>query len=274
MNKIYACYIVYNEADKIAMSLNSIVPYVDKVIIVDGAFKHFEHACPKSMDDTKNIAMEICGNKLIWIDCPKENGEYVPWNGQEEDEVEKRNAYLNYVPSGAWFYVMDADVIVTGDIAKLLNELRESDTYDGNEIIAVRMLNFYPVLSENSREVPPKIKQILWEVEDIERSGLADWFSFKDGYGWKLDENTISPVNWIGYYGPVVCIYKKVEGMQYKHFHSAIYLGDKLFASDHKWKTVPFILSLNMKMLNSFERHCAMSQHKKDEENLIKGMGK
>src|SRR3989304_9807869 len=192
MNKIYACYIVYNESDKIAISLNSIVPYVDKIVMVDGAFAHFKHVFPESTDGTKEIAEKICGTKLIWIDCPKKNDKYVPWNGQ----VDKRNAYMEQIPLDAWFYVMDADVIVTGNIEKLFNELRKQDTYRGDEVIAVRMINFYPVLSENSREVPPVVKQPLWEIDDIDKSGLADWFSFKETYGYNLDGKIISPVNW------------------------------------------------------------------------------
>ena len=264
MNKIYACYIVYNEADKIALSLNSIISYVDKVVMVDGAFKHFKHTYPESTDDTKEIAEKICGDKLIWIDCPKNNDKYIPW----ENQVDKRNAYLENIPLNAWFYVMDSDVIVTGNIEKLFNELREQDTYRGDEVIAVRMINFYPVLSENSREVPPKIKQTLWKIEDIDKSGLRDWYSFKGSCTWKPNLKIISPVNWIGYYGPVICIYKKLDSMQYKYHHAKIYIEDKVFTSTHKWTTIPYILSLNMKMLNSFERHSAMAKHKQYEETV------
>lgn len=261
MPEIYACYIVYNEADKIAISLNSIISYVDKIVIVDGAFAYLNFMYPESTDGTKEIAEKICGDKLIWIDCPKKEKKYIPWNNQ----IEKRNAYLERVPLNAWFYIMDADVIVTGDISKLFNELRENDTYRGDEIIAVRMMNFYPVLSENSREVPPKIIQTLWLAEQIESVGLADWFSFKDDSKWKPTESIISPVNWIGYYGPVVCIYKKLDKMQYKDYHDTIVIGDELFTKNRKWETIPYILSLNMKMLNSFERHYAMACHKRKE---------
>jgi hypothetical protein len=262
MNKIYACYIVYDEADKIAMSLNSIIPYVDKVVIIDGAFASLNFVHSESTDGTKEIAEKICGDKLIWVDCPKTEEKYVPWN----NETEKRNAYLECVPLDAWFYIMDADVIVTGNVAKLFNELRGNNTYNGDEMIAVRMMNFYPVLSEDSRKTPPKIKQMLWTVEQIEKSGLANWFSFKDEKKWNPSKLIISPVNWIGYYGPVVCIYKKLDGMQYKNHHDTIVIGDEPFTKNRKWETVPYILSLNMKMLNSFERHYAMACHKRKED--------
>lgn len=261
MNEIYACYIVYNEADKIAMSLISIVPHVDKVVIIDGAFAHVNFVHPESTDGTKEIAEKLCGKKLIWVDCPKDGDKYIPWKTQ----VEKRNAYLRRVPLNSWFIIVDADVIVTGDIKKLFDELRESDSYNGYKMLAVKMMNFYPVLSKDSRKVPPFITQPLWTAEQIEKSGLADWYSFKDEKKWKPTQFTISPVNWIGYYGPVVCIYKRQEFMQYKFSHPTIYIGSKLL---NEWITIPYVLSFNMKVFNSFERHYEMALHKRKEEKM------
>lgn len=251
--KIYACYVLYNEEDKIAISLNSIVPYVDKVIVVDGAWSYFENKSPESTDKTKEICESICGDKLIWVDCPKKDDKYVPW----ESQVTKRDAYLQIVPTGSWFYIIDADVLVTGKLKEVFDGLKANDSYKGNPIAAVRMMNFYPVLSENSRAVPPKFIHKVWEIEEIEKSGLTDWFKEDP------DPRIISPINWVGYYGPVICLYKKMAGMHYRKFHSKIFLDDKHLAiEEYKYETIPDIVAYNMKFTNSWQRHVEMAKHK------------
>lgn len=257
-NDFYACYIVYNEEDKIAISLNSIVPYVDKVIVVDGAWEYFDYKEPQSTDKTKEIVERICGDKLIWVDCKKNsNNEYIPW----ETQVEKRNEYLKRVPIGSWMYILDSDVMVTGNIKDVFDKIKAENSYNGYNISAVKMINFYPVLSENSRETPPKVKHLIWEIEDIQKSGLTDWFKSDSEF-----PNNLSPVNWIGWYGPVICIYKRLKDMEYKSFHSKIYIGNKLCVTKGSWNIISEnLLSVNLKFTNSFERHIASAKHKRFE---------
>jgi hypothetical protein len=112
---MYACYVVYNDALLFELSLRSIIDYVEKVIVVDGAWKSFPYGeYPESTDGTKEIAEKICGDKLIWVDCKEENGKCVPW----ETEIEKRSEYLKYVPTGKWFLVIDSDEVILGEIQR------------------------------------------------------------------------------------------------------------------------------------------------------------
>ena len=114
---IYACYVIYNDASLFHNSLKSIVDFVDKVIVVDGAWKshpYGEH--PESTDNVKKIAKSICGKKLIWVGCRKIKDKYIPWNNQ----IQKRNVYLKLVPENDWFIVLDSDTLIFGEI-EILN---------------------------------------------------------------------------------------------------------------------------------------------------------
>ncbi len=268
MPEVYACYIVYNEADKIGLSLHSIVDHVDKVIIIDGAFALREHIKPYSTDNTKQIARKICRQKLMWVDCKKQNGRYVAWR----TESEKRNEYLKLVPEGAWFYIIDADVIVTGDVAGTFKMLHENDTIDGDVIGLVKMLNFYPVLSKNPEKFPLERKGDIrslndWFVEDLEKA---------------LDDGTpYSPVNWIGWYQkPVMCLYRKFEGMEYRDYCARIFWGESYFTSrmwqaqpeGRKWSFLSNIIHVNMKFLLDFKEYIAMQDYKVKQSRREKGL--
>jgi hypothetical protein len=255
-NEIYACYIVYNEADKIAISLNSILPYVDKVIMVDGAFKSYPHDNPQSTDGTKAVAEKICGDKLIWIDCSK------AWIS----EGTKRNEYLKYIPEGAWFYILDADTIWFGDIKSLSDKIRINDTIDGNYIGWVKLLNFYPILTENpykltAIKVLNENDKFIPEYRDLTKN-KKDWY--ENLVEVRKGKGPVSYVNWIGFYYYVWGVYRKVNGMEYNDkYHSKLFVGDiELIEKIHaippvgqKWDFIPNILAINMKFLNTFDRY-------------------
>lgn len=208
---VYACYIVYNSAKTLALSLRSIVPYVDKVIIVDGAFADYPHKHPQSTDGTKAIAKKICGDKLIWVKCPKTRGRYKrfkPWVGQ----VAKRNAYLDLVPHGTFFYILDADTVVAGNVEGAMNYLRRT-TWRG--CMKVREINFFPIrkVAEVKERKLPLFQQWLWdELEDGYRPTEEEWFE---------------QVYWLGNYNYVASVYRKHEDMKYKKHHSTIYVPDE-----------------------------------------------
>jgi hypothetical protein len=273
MPQIYVCYIVYNEEDKIALSLHTIIEYVDKVIIVDGAFAQREHSNPQSTDKTKEISEKICGDKLIWVDCKKQDVNYVPW----ETESEKRNVYLRLVPEGAWFYIIDADVIVTGDVAGTFKMLKENDTINGGDVIGVvKMLNFYPVVTKNPEHFPleppnEEVKSSDW-LGKIRK--LTDWYV--EDLETALDTGTLySYINWIGWYQrPVMCLYKKFDGMEYRDFCARIYFDDEYFTSKifyalpvgRKWSFIPNILHVNMKFLMGYKSYISMQNYKADQK--------
>ena len=236
--KIYACYLVYNSEETLSLSLSTIIYHVDKVIMVDGAFADYQHISPQSTDHTKEIAERICGDKLIWIDCPSKNGNFIPWIGQ----VAKRNAYLKLVPTTAWFLVMDADVIMIGDIKHAFQFLRKS-TCQG--CVLVRMMNLFPILKKgiNSYGVPNFYRWLLNDLEEGEIKSLTEKQWFEDLW-------------WIGRYNVVSCIHRKLEGMQYKRHHSTIYTkDDKLmcFPSRSSTPILENVVSANLKFLSPVE---------------------
>ena len=237
-NKVYGTYLVYNSAKTLGLSLSTIVSYVDKVIIVDGAFEDYPHEYPQSTDRTKEIAEEICGDKLIWVDCNTKNGEFISWIGQ----VAKRNAYLKLVPTNAWFYVMDADVILAGDVEQAFQFLRKS-TWQG--CVLVRMMNLFPILKKglNSYGAPSFHRWLLNDIEEGEVKTLTEKQWFEDLW-------------WTGRYNVVSCIHRKLGGMQYKGHHSTIYTkGGKLmcFPKHASTPILKDVVSVNLKFLSSVE---------------------
>jgi len=99
---IFGCINAYNEADMIEDCVEALRPYVDKIVIVDGAYKAYPHTCPRSINGTLEIIKNISD---IFISQAR------AW----EDEVEKRNAYL-IGEVGDWYIVVDADEIIKGKI--------------------------------------------------------------------------------------------------------------------------------------------------------------
>ncbi len=100
--KLIACFNVYNEAEYFEEALLSIKGKVDKIVVVDGAYKKFPHEFPYSTDRTIEIALKYAdqfigsGNK--------------PW----KSEIVKRNQYLIGKP-GDLYLIIDGHEIWTGD---------------------------------------------------------------------------------------------------------------------------------------------------------------
>ena len=118
MSKIYACYNIYKNADYLAASVHSIAPWVDKVILIDGRYIDFP---ARNMDLYHGTVLwdlaQIYKDKIHLVERPV-------W----EDQVEKRNAYLDLVPEGAWMIVIDGDEIPFGHIWDLRAWLEELDS--------------------------------------------------------------------------------------------------------------------------------------------------
>lgn len=144
---MYACYICYNNERTIGRSLESILPHVEKVVIVDGAFKNYPHKVPWSTDRTKEVAEEICGDKLIWVGCDK------PWS-----QIMKRNQYLEYVPNDELFIIMDSDDVLDGD-PTAFNQINESYL-----CVGVKCIKFYPKWKGSFFHIPEEAwLNLEWE---------------------------------------------------------------------------------------------------------------
>jgi len=125
-------YNVYNTAATIRESLLSVLPYVERVIVVDGAYIRFPHKLKSgaSTDATKKIFHELCGSKLTWIDQKK-----------PMSQVAKKNKLLRNIPEGKWFFRIAGDEIVTGKIRKAFRFAESSDYRN----IGVPLRNYLPI---------------------------------------------------------------------------------------------------------------------------------
>lgn len=111
--KIVACVNVYNEELFLPLCLSSLRKKVDEIVLVDGAYQDFPSEYCFSTDDTLKIAQrfrcKIITNTKFW-----------------EDEIEKRNTYLDYVFTNFndhdYILVVDADEVITGDFPRELNK--------------------------------------------------------------------------------------------------------------------------------------------------------
>jgi hypothetical protein len=86
---------------------------IDRIIVIDGAYKDFPHTYPYSDDQTCQIAGAF---GCEWIPAPAGR----PW----KDEVEKRNTYL-VGEEGDWYFHIDADERLMG----VLPEPKDGNTY-------------------------------------------------------------------------------------------------------------------------------------------------
>jgi len=145
--KMYACYIVYNNENTIKRSLKSVVPFVEKVIMIDGAFKHYPYYFPFSTDKTYDIAKRLCGEKLTWRKATKRHNQIVlPWRNQ----IEKRNRCLTLVPVGEHFIAMDDDTYLTGEVKREFRNVEE----EGYTCAGIRNINEIPIWEGEG--LPPK----------------------------------------------------------------------------------------------------------------------
>ena len=93
---IVGCVIVYREARFIRGAIFSLQKYVDRVIVIDGAYRDFPHRDPRSTDGTCEIAEEM-GAEVIRI--------HTAW----ESQVAKRNKYLELCGQGDVIIHLDCD---------------------------------------------------------------------------------------------------------------------------------------------------------------------
>jgi len=122
--QLIACYVVYNNIDYFRASLETIHSHVDKIIIVDGRYKHYPGNSNISTDGTLQVALEYqkkYGEDKIIILPPRL---YL-------DEIEKRNAYLtsDHVKPGDWIFIIDGDEIPFGHLDLLKAMLSRERAY-------------------------------------------------------------------------------------------------------------------------------------------------
>ena len=99
------CIAAYNSAATIAKCLQSVKPYADRIVVVEGRFADNRAGVGplRSSDETIEIAKELDAEV---IEAPA---------GMTQPRV--RDSYLVGKP-GDWYFVIDSDEVLTGDFPK------------------------------------------------------------------------------------------------------------------------------------------------------------
>ena len=126
---IIACYNIYNEAKYLEESMKSIRDKVDRIIVVDGAYKKFPHDNPSSTDGTLEIALKYGAEFYL---SKGVGGE--PW----DSEIEKRNWYLKG-EIGDVYLVVDGHEIWKGALPSPPGDYRLVIKKDGEWLRFPRM---------------------------------------------------------------------------------------------------------------------------------------
>ena len=211
---MYACYCVYNVEATIRQSLESVLPYVEKVVAVDGVYSGYPHKDPFSTDATQKLFSELCpADKLIWVSTDK------AWPSQ----LHKRNEYLKYVPNNKWFLVIDGDEFIRGKVAEGF-KFAESSRHN---CIGVKLQNHLP----------------NWPGLKIVRIGGHPCIS-----GEPIPRHVWNTLSWKKYFGVGTRLYRKIEGMEYRDHHSRIFVGQKTISRAQAKLRKVLMVNLNYKM--------------------------
>ncbi len=133
--RVIALLNIYNDRTFLGACLESLIDNVDELIVADGAYKlyyeRFKEFDPKAKPWSTDGSLEIIKNfrglpslRIINPPPPAPNSslEYSCW----ENQAVKRTALINAVPNGDWFIVIDADVMLSGDVQEGFEQVYES----------------------------------------------------------------------------------------------------------------------------------------------------
>ena len=169
---MYAIYIVYNNEKTIGASLNSIVPYIEKVVMVDGVFTGFPHTYTFSTDRTKEIAQKICDTKLTWI----------PHHGEVyTNPSPKRNVGIKHVPDGTWYIIIDADEVINGEIERELRYVEENC----RRCAWVTFVNYNPKWKGSGFNIPREQWDMLEWVSNV--AECPRLYRYREGHRYRND---------------------------------------------------------------------------------------
>ena len=136
MPKIVATMIVYNEEEYLPYSLSSIYPYVDRIVIVEGAIQKlidagFAPPTGESTDKTNEIIKNF----------PDPNKKIIVQHGKFKHKNHQRNECLKYLSHEDWILIVDADEIYSE--INIKNLIRLPVKFPDIDIIIYPMYHFY-----------------------------------------------------------------------------------------------------------------------------------
>ena len=147
---IWAVMIYYNEEKYLLNNMIRVMPFVDRLILVDGAFQGYDKDCVERKSfwsyDWSNIVIQGAisdwhfhntedPKAIKWYtDIPEiigyEAGDM--WNHHRrkgwKNEIEKRTFSIQQVPDGDYFFIIDADEILMGNPEYFREEVKRYDS--------------------------------------------------------------------------------------------------------------------------------------------------
>ncbi len=115
---------IFNNEDYLRASLQTIVQFVDKILLLDGSIEGY----PTDEINSNTSTLEIIGD---FITRYKEKIIYVPTNKKYPTLVDKFNAFFTHVVIDDWLFIIDGDEIPFGELHFLKQYLQERN----NDII-------------------------------------------------------------------------------------------------------------------------------------------
>ena len=176
MTKLIAYYSVYNEADFLQQSLESICPHVDKTIIIEGAWKetYMVNGHMHSNDGTVKII------KKYIRDNPALNIEF--YQHHEDSQLEQRNVLWRYLDETCIMLLVDGDEVWTPTELLKIHEVRKSwptspclpaHVYTVNSLIFINdFYNVSEVRYPRAWEIEANVKYNFLEPNRISANGL------------------------------------------------------------------------------------------------------
>jgi len=141
LTRIIACMSIFNEAENIKRAIECIAEYVNKVVILDGAYWLFyrlnELPDFNSFDETPQI-IESLQRKYRNIKYLKPNR---PWR----NECEKRSYFFKLGKEDDIFFMLDGDEECIGDIKAGLEFIHKNHAYF--YMVRIRYIDKYPATS-------------------------------------------------------------------------------------------------------------------------------
>ena len=110
------CVIFFNDGELLKKCLQALKSKVDRIVAIDGAYKDFPHLVPYSTDGSIEVA-EKFADEVIKVKYP--------W----EDEIAKRNRYLECAKTGDFIIVVDADEELEGDLSGIKEDFYQLMLY-------------------------------------------------------------------------------------------------------------------------------------------------
>jgi len=136
---IIACYKVINENLWLKTSIDSVYPFVDKIVIVEGCDSFMKQAIG---DRVTEEGLSVDGTTEMIKSYPDNGGiiKHIPLGFVKGDESDLWNAYLNECKLGDWCWSIDGDEVYSASQAQKMVDLMKADEY---ETIRINLHNLW-----------------------------------------------------------------------------------------------------------------------------------